>query len=104
MRSWVMGIMDAHAALRCPGGRFLVHEPPFAAIAIVVQGAQVSIGAGRLRGSRKSTDVRALHHHSGPLTCPRRQGNVGDGSVIQAADTWMLARDCSRSSGAWRSS
>ncbi|TMB02010.1 MAG: hypothetical protein E6J70_07335 [Deltaproteobacteria bacterium] len=63
--SCVTGIMDAHAALPCPGGRFLVTQLPFNIIAIVVEGAEVSVDGvcpsiiGRLKGSKRGTDIRA---------------------------------------------
>src|SRR2546426_7130255 len=39
---------------------------------------------------------------SGPLTRPRARRNVRGSGIIQPAETWTLAQDCSRSSGAWR--
>ena len=65
MLSCVPAIMDAHAALPCPGGRFLVTQLPFNIIAIVVEGAEVSVDGlcpsivGRLKGSKRGTDLRA---------------------------------------------
>src|SRR6266571_9185898 len=53
------------AALPCPGGRFLVTQLPFNIIAIVVEGAEVSVDGvcpsiiGRLKGSKRGTDIRA---------------------------------------------
>jgi len=60
----------------CPGGRFLLHELPFDAVAVVVEGSRVSLDplcpptTGQLRGSKKGTEVRATWPSCRALTGP----------------------------------
>src|SRR5436309_6991814 len=90
--SCVTGIMDAHAALPCPGGRFLVTQLPFNIIAIVVEGAEVSVDGvcpsiiGRLKGSKRGTDIRATWPSCQALNGPAAlKASIGAGDCTTMA-------------------
>jgi hypothetical protein len=86
--SFLLRAVDSGAgAVPCPGGRFLVHDLPINAPAIVVDDARVSVDSvcppvvGTSRQSRTGTRVRAAWR-----SCQLLTGPAGLKATIEGAD------------------